>query len=150
MATPTGSTGEEEFHHLNSATTSDNATIHGIVQCVSPMKRGKSTNYFEGKLSDGQAHMRLVGFQDSRLSSFQNESAPVSLTHCKIKRARDSDDLEVMLNAGTRLTKSPKKFHLPSTPPVQDTDTTIVLKDLPDLTTYSKVTFTAKVMCFKA
>ena len=151
MATPTGSgsTGEEEFHHLNSATTSDNATIHGIVQCVSPMKRGKSTNYFEGKLSDGNAHMRLVGFQDSlrkRLSSFQSEAAPVSLTHCKIKRARDSDDLEVMLNAGTRLTKSPKKFHLPSTPPVQDTDTTIVLKDVPDLTTYSKVTFTAKVI----
>ena len=91
--------------------------------------------------------MRVVGFQDSlrkRLSSFQNELSPVSLTHCKIKRARNSDDLEVILNAATRLTKSPKKFHLPSTPPIQDT--TIVLKYLPDLTTYSKVTFTAKVI----
>ena len=40
--------------------------------------------------------MRVVGFQDSLRKCLPS--------HCKIKRARDSDDLEVMLNAGTRLT----------------------------------------------
>ena len=148
MAAGTLASEEEEFVNLNEATTSDNAKIHGVVQSLSPMKRGKSSHYFEGKISDGQSHMRVVGFQDllrKRLSTFQNTSSPVSLAHCKIKRARESDDLEVMLNAGTKLAKSPKKFHLSPIPSVEDS--TIVLKDLPDMTTYSKVSFKAKVMC---
>ena len=147
MAAGTLASEEEEFVNLNEATTSDNAKIHGVVQSLSPMKRGKSSHYFEGKISDGQSHMRVVGFQDllrKRLSTFQNTSSPVSLAHCKIKRARESDDLEVMLNAGTKLAKSPKKFHLSPIPSVEDS--TIVLKDLPDMTTYSKVSFKAKVI----
>ena len=56
---------EEEFVNLNEATTSDNAKIHGVVQSLSPMKRGKSSHYFKGKISDGESHMRVVGFQDS-------------------------------------------------------------------------------------
>ena len=35
---------EEEFVNVNEATTSDNAKIHGVVQSLSPMKRGKSSH----------------------------------------------------------------------------------------------------------
>ena len=63
------------------------------------MKKGKTSNFFHGNLTDGKTHLRVVGFQDAkrkRLVSYQNDSSAISLEHCKIKRARDSDDFEVV------------------------------------------------------
>ena len=86
--------------------------------------------------------MRVVGFQDSvgkKLSNFQKTSSPVSLARVRIKRARDSNDLEVLLNSSSKLTKSPKKFQIPSTPPNEDQDNATSLKDLPDMPIYTKI-----------
>ena len=86
--------------------------------------------------------MRVVGFQDSvgkKLSNFQKTSSPVSLARVRIKRARDSDDLEVLLNSSSKLTKSPKKFQIPSTPPNEDQDNATSLKYLPDMPIYTKI-----------
>ena len=43
----------------------DNATIHGVLSGISPLKSGKNPpykKYFTGKISDGKKTMRLVSF----------------------------------------------------------------------------------------
>ena len=89
------------------------AIVHGVISSLSPMKKGKTSNFFHGNLTDGKTHLRVVGFQDAqrkRLVSYQNDSSAISLEHCKIKCARDSDDFEVLLKPNTKLMKSPRKF----------------------------------------
>ena len=143
MATPT------EFSDLQKATTADDATVHRVIGSVSPMKRGKSASYFEAKITDGKKQMLVVSFEDAVrrcLSSFQSSASAVSLSHIRIKRARDSDDLEVLLNSSTKLAKSPKKITVSSLPMVEDKPDNILLKDLPYLPTYTKVSFQAKVI----
>ena len=55
----------------------DNAKVHGVVACLSPMKKGKGAEFFDGKLTDGETNVRVVGFQASqrkRLASFHDTS----------------------------------------------------------------------------
>ena len=68
------------------------------------MKKGKSARFFDAELHDGNTEMRLIGFQDSqrkRLADFQSSSQAVSINNCTIKRARKSDDLEVILKSNS-------------------------------------------------
>ena len=62
--------------------TSENAKIHVVVGTLSPMKKGKSAEFFEGTITDGTTEMRVVGFKGShrkRLADFQKcESVAVS------------------------------------------------------------------------
>ena len=44
---------------------SSSATVHGGVTSLSPMKKGKSCEYFDGSLSDETANTRFVGFSTS-------------------------------------------------------------------------------------
>lgn len=90
--------------------------------------------------------MRIVGFQDSmrkRFSSFEKDTSSVLLEHCKIKRARPSEDLEILLNSTTILAKSPQKFNVSSVPD------NIVLKDLVQYKIDDRVTFNAKVIAIE-
>ena len=76
---------------------SDNATVHGVIKSLSPMKRGRTANVFHGNITDGETQLRVVGFQDfqrKKLLSYEKDSAAVALESCKIKRARDSSDYE--------------------------------------------------------
>ena len=41
------------------------ASIHGGISGLSPIKRGRRSNYFEGTVSDGKAKVRLVEFSHS-------------------------------------------------------------------------------------
>ena len=133
-----------EFDNLKRTTASDSATVHGVVASLSPMKKGRSANYFEGRITDGDTEMRLVGFRDAarkKLVSFQKSSSPVSLEKVTIKRARDSSDLELLLNNSSNITHSPKKFKIsPRKPDL------ISLEILPNLSVYTEVNFKAKVI----
>ena len=64
---------------------SDNATIHGVVTKMSPVKVSK---YFNGTLSDGRKSVRLVLFDPTLLltlvSAF-SEGSSVSLVNCLVK-----------------------------------------------------------------
>ena len=134
-----------EYMALKDAATSDNAIVHGVIRSLSPMKQGKASSFFHANLTDGETQMRVVGFQDAqrkRLASFQKNSSPISLEHCKVKRARDSDDFEVLLKPSTKVSKSPRKFNVSS----KEEYATKMLKDLEDQPTYSKVLVKAKVM----
>ena len=75
------------------AATSDNAIVHGVITSLSPMKKG-------------DAQLRLVGSQDAqrkRLSYFEKDSSGITVEHCKIKRARQSYDMEVILKPTTKI-----------------------------------------------
>ena len=81
---------------------------------ISPMKKGKKAEYFEAKLTDGLKQMRVVGFKGGhrkRLASFEAESqGSVSLQNCQVKKARQSDELEIVLKSSSCVEASPKKF----------------------------------------
>ena len=69
------------FDSMNEAAETESASIEGVVACVSPMKTGKGAAYFEAKLTDGTAQMRVVGFQGSqrkRLVTFEEKGVSVS------------------------------------------------------------------------
>ena len=137
---------EEEFPSLEAVNTSDNAKVHAVVSSLSPMKKGKAANFFEATITDGKTEMRVVGFQGThrkRLADFQENSQTVTLENCKIKKARQSDDLEVQLKSNTTLRKSPMKYAVSSKSLMKED---ICLKDLTDKPVYSKVSFQAKVI----
>lgn len=96
----------DEYPSLKDSTTSDSAKIHGYVSSISPMKKGKTSNFFDAEISDGETDMRLVGFQQSqrkRLEDFHSTSNPVTIANCTIKKARASDDLEILLKSASKL-----------------------------------------------
>ena len=92
-----------EFETVNAAAEASSASLHGVIASVSPkMIQGKTTDYFEAKLTDGDVQMRVVGFQSSqrkRLASFTESLESVTLQNCQVKKARESDDLEVLLKS---------------------------------------------------
>ena len=53
----------EEYEDLSLVTTLTKAAkLHSVLTDISPMKQGK---YFEGRIADTQASLRLVGFDPS-------------------------------------------------------------------------------------
>ena len=38
------------------------ANVHGVLTSLSPVKKGRSTNYFDGTVSDGNSKLHVVGF----------------------------------------------------------------------------------------
>ena len=137
----------EEFDCVSDAGATESANIHGIVATVSPMKQGKKAKYFEGKLTDGDKHLRIVGFQEqhrSRLAQFQKSMESVALFDCQLKHGRQSDELEVILRSSSRVTPSPKKFRVADLSALSNPE--IQLKALPDKNAYDKVSITAKIL----
>ena len=102
-----------EFDSLSGVSEAESADIHGVIASVSPMKKGKRASYFNCKLTDGEVQMRVVGFcggQQKKLSSFMEKSESVSLKNCQIKRARQAEELEIVLRSSSGVELSPKKF----------------------------------------
>ena len=101
----------EEFDSVSTATSTKSAIIHGVVASVSPMKPGKRAKFFEGKLTNGTRTMRMVGFrshQQNQLATYH--AKPVALHDCKVKPARQSQELEVLMKLNTQIQSSPHKF----------------------------------------
>lgn len=87
---------EVDVANLKVASDQTELQICGVVGEISPMKKGRSASYFDGKMSDGKAKVRLFGFDDSirkRLSDVSGSA--VVLSNCQVKKARYSDDFEV-------------------------------------------------------
>ena len=59
-----GSSCDEEYMALKDAATSVNATVHGVIRSLSPMKKGKASKFLHANLTDGETQMRVVGFQE--------------------------------------------------------------------------------------
>ena len=105
----------DDFDSLNAVSEVENASVHGVIASLSPMKKGKGADFFDAKLTDGDTNVRVVGFQASqrkRLASFYDTSASVSLQNCKVKRARNSEDFEILLKSTSRMEPSNRKFSI--------------------------------------
>ena len=43
----------------------NNVDVHGAIVSLSPLKQGRGSSYFEGTISDGNSHVRLMGFKEA-------------------------------------------------------------------------------------
>ncbi len=138
----------ESFDSVSEATTeADNANIHGIVASVSPMRKGKRSSYFQATLTDGDAAMRVVGFQPSqreKLETLKEKAEPISLHNCQLKRAWASDDLEILLRSSSTFQHSPKKFKAANIAELGSSNCTV--DKIANRTVYDKVSIRAKVV----
>lgn len=138
-----------EFDSVSEATSSDNATIHGVVTSLSPMKLGKRSRYFEAKLTDGKKHMRMIGFrgdQRYQLASYHDSAQSVALHNCEVKPARQSEELQIVMRSSTRVQASPKKFDIDCKDVSRNIADQISLSGLDDKNTFDRVSLAAKVL----
>ena len=62
------------------------ATVDAVIASVSPPKNSK-TNFFDGKITDGETVTRIVGFdktQRDTLDRFRQKGTPVTLKNCLV------------------------------------------------------------------
>ena len=88
------------------------ASLHAVVSSLSPVKKGRNSDYFEGTVTDGKSTVRLVGYkrsQQSKIQRFMDKQQPILLDDCEIKKARRGPRMEIMQMA-TATTSSLKKF----------------------------------------
>ena len=125
----------------------DNAVVHGVIANVSDMKQGAGRPFFEAKLTDGEKQLRVVGFtsgQQKRLSTSQSTMDSVALENCQVKRAKYSDDMEIVLRSTSKVQSSPKKFSKEKIAVLMNEK--ITLDSLGTKNEYDKVTVSAKVI----
>ena len=63
------------------------ASLHAVVSSLSPVKKGRNSDYFEGTVTDGKSTVRLVGFkrsQQSKIQRFMDKQQPILLDDCEI------------------------------------------------------------------
>ena len=76
-----------------------NVKIEGMVTVLSPMKRGRKSEYFHGEISDGKEKMRLYCYDATvrdELEKVAQSKEGVRLEGCDMTVSRDgSGDLEV-------------------------------------------------------
>ena len=87
-------------------TTEQNATISGLLACLSPIKPSR---YFDGELTDGDSVIRLVGFdkhKQQQLKSFCDYKIPVTLRNCLIQHNKFKNTLEIVIKNQTKIESS--------------------------------------------
>lgn len=92
-----------------------NATVHGVATLISPVKKGRACNFFDGALTDGSTKVCLVGFnsaQQRNIKQFVDSKEALQLSDCEIKQARRGSNMEIMLKGTTEIKASPRKFKI--------------------------------------
>ena len=82
----------------------ENANVHGVWMQLSPVEKGKRSNFFEGQMRDGTSRMRFVGFKAEHRKKLVDFSQSGNLT-CRIERLQDKS-----FQAGTPNGGSAEKF----------------------------------------
>ena len=135
----------DQFDDLASIThASPNAKIRGVVTVVSPMKKGKTCEYFDGELADDKARIRLFGFDDNvrqKLLEHQRKKDSVIIGKCEVKHARKGDKLEVLIAKQTEIDDCGDTFVVS-----EQEDNISSLADLNDLEEYTRVNTRVKVL----
>ena len=131
-----------DFEDLSQASSPcKSARVEGVLLQLSPMK-GK---YFDGRLADDKATIRLVGFDSAKqkeLSEICEKQQPVSLNNCQVNKSKFNDEMEVVITSSTKIAGSDKKFNIRSTAG----STEITLDALGTSPNYSIVSVKARVI----
>ena len=64
-----------------------NASVHGAVTSLSPVKKGRNSS-FDGTMYDGHRQIHLVGFlpgQQKKLDAFYTNKKVVNFHNCEVK-----------------------------------------------------------------
>ena len=129
---------------------SPNATIHGAVTSISPIKKGRLNNqFFDATLADTTSSIRLVGFstqQQIALNELHNSKSPVELTNCVLKPSRHGQGFDVMLKSNTQIRKSSRKLNMETIMTSTNDPKPITLNILPTLNQYDKVSVNVKAI----
>ena len=125
------------------------ATLDGIVASFSPMSQESKRKCFNGRITDGEASLRFVGFtkeQQAQISKLAADDA-IALADCSIRKSRSGDSLDI-IHSTTTISKSSKKFDPSIKPCVDSTDTVkeLHLDELEHQPSFQKVKISAKVI----
>ena len=88
-----------------------NASVHGSLLSLSGVEPGRHSNFFDGVITDGIKKLSVMGFrteQHKKLQAFYNYKTVLHLSNCEVKKSRQGEQMEVMLNSTTQILDSPK------------------------------------------
>ena len=66
----------------------DSADVHGAITSISPIKRGRKSEFFDATIADTTSKIRVVGFtpqQQLRLKTLHTSKSPVTFSNCQIR-----------------------------------------------------------------
>lgn len=141
----------EEVDRLDLLTTPvPNASLHGAVTSLSPVKKGRNSNYFDGTLYDGHHQVRIVGFlpaQQKKLDGFWISKKAVAVKNCEVKPSRQGgDQMEVILKTSTEISASPRDLDASVFTTFEPQASVISLSKMGSLDNYEKVIADVKVL----
>ena len=85
------------------------AKVQGVILQLSPMKG----RYFDGRLGDDKATIRMVGFdikKQQELTNMREKQQSVILENCQLKQSKFTDETELILTSSTKVALSERKF----------------------------------------
>ena len=115
-------------------------------------KGASGYGYFDGKLSDGENSLMIVGFDakvQQKLMDFHSRKEPVALVNCQVKESKFSSTLELHMRKNTEVLKSPTKLDASAITSNSSSDL-ITLDELPKLDQYQTVSVNLKVINIKS
>ena len=89
---------------------SQHARVHTLVACISAIKPSR---YFNGKLTDGDSVIQIVGFDRKhrqQLDSFCDKKIPITIKDCQIQLNKFQNKLEVVLKSKTQVEEANIEF----------------------------------------
>jgi len=76
--------------------TSLDAQICGVLQDVSPMKKGRGAPYLDGEIANEKKKVRVFGFDSSiRKRLLEETGKGIVLGNCEVKKTQYGNDYEV-------------------------------------------------------
>ena len=99
----------QEFDDVGVCSPSKSAKLEGVLTNLSPPMKS-AEKYFHGRLLDDKGSIRIVGFDKNvqdKLMHFQEQKE-----NCEIVKSRYTDNMEVIVNRGTKFYKSKKSFNV--------------------------------------
>ena len=131
----------QEFDDVGVCSPSKSAKLEGVLTNLSPPMKS-AEKYFHGRLLDDKGSIRIVGFDKNvqdKLMHFQEQKEPIVIENCEIVKSRYTDNMEVIVNRGTKFYKSKKSFDVTA-------EDIMTLADLTDQPIYECVNVKVKVI----
>lgn len=120
------------------------AELYGAITAISPIKKGRNSDFFDATLADTTSKVRLVGFtpqQQIQLKNLHVAKSPVKITNCQVKPSRQGQGYDVLLKAQTHISKSPMQLDVDSI-----MSKVVTLDAIDTLPQYDKVSVNVKVL----